>query len=97
MDPDVPQALRLQGILIGGVRICALHTSAGCADRDVAGGIVIIYDLQQGFLLDDCNDAMVRSVCLCCQCAEAPSTAKACVQRKTVKPDFGNRKKLAAR
>ncbi|CAK0736308.1 hypothetical protein CVIRNUC_000725 [Coccomyxa viridis] len=38
MDPEIPQALRLQGILIG--------------------GIVIIFNKQQHYLLDDCNDVM---------------------------------------
>ncbi len=39
MDPDIPQALRLQAILVGGV--------------------VIIYNKQTAFLLDDCNDTLV--------------------------------------
>ena len=46
MDPEVPQALRLQAILVG--------------------GIVIVHAKQQGFLLEDAQEMLVRPAAAGC-------------------------------
>ena len=82
MDPEVPQALRLQAILVGGCKsrsncmpssllafislacpwpcCCARYMFVPPRLASTAGGVVIIYNKQQGFLLEDCNDMLVR-------------------------------------
>lgn len=100
MNPEVPQALRLQAILVseclqrptaparstgpgGPTRHPASHPSLtrpgscrrvsspgaimrgqGCLSTSLwpwpAGGVVIIFNKQQAFLLEDCNEMLVR-------------------------------------
>ena len=62
-EPEIPQALRLQGILIGAAAAASTCVPAAAGQRPPpavrAGGIVVIFDMQQGFLLEDCNDVVV--------------------------------------
>ena len=75
MDPEVPQALRLQ---VGCMHACSARVWGWTAHRRtrsllcppparqaiLVGGVVIVYSRQQALLLDDCRDMLVGSAWL---------------------------------